>query len=54
VPGVVPHSGGAQKDVGIGSLAEKRMPLKIPAGQTYMERRFRHPSVSDMGEYLVR
>jgi hypothetical protein len=48
VPGVVPHSGGAQKDGEIGSLARKRMPLKIPAGQIYMERRFRHPSVSDM------
>jgi hypothetical protein len=48
VPGVVPRSGGAQKDGEIGSLAEKRMPLKIPSGQTCMKRRFRHPSISDM------
>lgn len=47
MPGVVPHSGVAQKDGEIGSPVEKRMLLKIPAGQTCMERRFIHPSVSD-------
>lgn len=55
MPGAVPHSGGAQKDGEIGFLAGKRMPLKIPAGQTCMERKFRHPSVSGMAiTYLVR